>query len=174
VGYVASTKSAAGKPCRHQPSEGVSRFASCGFASRGTTRNRVRGMKVILVFLAYGLGIGGVFAVLGVVDLSSPSSGRGQSASHSPRSAEFLDRGDPIMASPLTPRGNEDLIHGVQIGRSGADVLARVGAPSSRAGRSGTSVPSRARWPDERRSGLAVELGEPHCGGCAQGRFRNR
>jgi hypothetical protein len=47
----------------------------------------------------------------------------------------LLDRGDPIMASPLTRRGNEDLIHGVQIGRSRANVRARVGARSSRAGR---------------------------------------
>jgi hypothetical protein len=29
------------------------------------------------------------------------------------------------------------------------------------------------RWPGERRSGVAVELGEPHGGGCAHGRFRN-
>jgi hypothetical protein len=47
----------------------------------------------------------------------------------------LLDRGDPIMASPLTHRGNEDLIHGVQIGRSRANVLARVRARSSGAGR---------------------------------------
>ncbi len=29
------------------------------------------------------------------------------------------------------------------------------------------------RRPDERYFRLAVELGEPHCGGCAHGRFRN-
>jgi hypothetical protein len=45
-------------------------------------------MKVILVFLGYGFGIGGVFAVLGVVDPTFTSSGRGQSAPHSPGAPE--------------------------------------------------------------------------------------
>jgi hypothetical protein len=29
------------------------------------------------------------------------------------------------------------------------------------------------RWPGERRSGFVVQPSEPHCGGCAHGRFRN-